>query len=172
MGLMEIPFQMILLIIFATTIFFMIYLIWRIRVTNIYQFEIVFMKPGVNPHKFIRGSSLDFVYEHESNKYNITSDRLYRVKPGLFTRIMFILKGINQRFIVVFQKGKKTPIAPQKVEVSSRILNEVKESRALDKALRGEWSIPWDLKKILLVMGFIVLVAVVYLVVTGQVVIG
>ena len=171
MGLMKIPFQTIILIIVIIVIFFMSYLIWRVRVKEIYQFEIVFMRPGVNPHKFVRGNSLDFEHEHESKKYKITSDRLYRVKPPIFTRFIFMLNGINQRFIVVFQKGKKKPISPQDVTVSSRILNEVKESRALDKALRGEWSVPWDLKKILIVMGFIVIVAIAYLVVTGEVVI-
>lgn len=136
---------------------------------KIYQFEIVFMRPGVNDHIFVRGDSLDFEHEHDSKKFNITSDRLYRVKPGIFTRFMFKLKGINQRFIVSFQKDKKTPISPQSVKVSSRILNEVKSSRALDKALRGEFAVPMDLKKLIIIMEFIALVAVVYVLMTGQV---
>ncbi|MBA7491396.1 hypothetical protein ES702_01941 [subsurface metagenome] len=138
---------------------------------GIYQFELVFMGPGVNQHEFIRGDSLDFEHERESKKVKITSDRLYRVKPGIFKRLLFKIKGINQKFIVIYQKGKKIPVAPVEIKISSRVLGEVKESRALDKALKSEFAIPMDLKKILMIMGFLVIVVIAWLVVTGQVVI-
>jgi len=51
-------------------------------------------------------------------------------------------------------------------------LSEVKDSRALFKALKNEFSIPMDLKRIVIIIGGIMIVALVYLVATGQVVIG
>lgn len=148
----------------------MLWFLWRIRVKKIYQFELIFMRAGVNDHVFVRGSELSFKHEYNAKEYDIASDRLYRVKPQIFTRFSFMLKGIKKRFIVVFQKGKKTPIKPIEVSVSSRVLNEVRKSRAIDKALKSEFAIPMDLKKIIIILGFIVVVIVSYLVVTGQVV--
>ena len=151
-----------------------VYLIvrWRLNVTKKYQFELIFMKPGVNEHEMIRGDELSFNHEHGSKEFKITSERLYRVRPPIMKRIQFKLVGINQRFIVVFQDGKTEPIQPVNVNVSSRILSEVKDSRALFKALKNEFSIPMDLKRIVIIIGGIMIVALVYLVATGQVVIG
>jgi len=136
-----------------------------------YQFELVFMGPGVNQHEMIRGNSLDFEHDHDSKKFKITSDRLYRVKPGILKRLLFKFVGINQKFIVIYQKGKKLPVSPVDIKISSRVLGEVKESRALDKALRSEFAVPMDLKKILMIMGFLIIAVIAWLVVTGQVVI-
>lgn len=168
---MKIPVETILIALTAIVSFIMLWFLWRLRVKNIYQFELIFMRAGVNDHVFVRQSELSFKHEYNKKEYSITSDRLYRVKPPIFTRLSFKLKGIKQRFIVVFQKGKKTPIKPIEIEVSSRVLNEVRKSRALDKALRSEFAIPMDLKKIIIILGFVVVVIVSYLVVTGQVVI-
>lgn len=150
---------------------FLIYLIWRVRVKKPYQFEIIFMKSGFNDHVFIRGDSLDFTHDHDSKKYTIKSDRLYRVKPSIAMRVYFKLVGISQGFLIVFQKGKKIPVSPADVKISSRVLNEVKESRALDKALKNEFHVQMDLKRIIIILGVVILGIVIYLVATGQVVI-
>ena len=169
---MIIPVFVQLTILGALMIFTYLGIRWRLNVTKKYQFELIFMKPGVNQHEMIRGEELSFNHEHDSKDFKITSERLYRVKPPILKRIQFKLVGINQRFIVVFQDGKKDPIQPVNVNVSSRILSEVKDSRALFKALKNEFSIPMDLKRIVIIIGGIIMIALVYLVATGQVVIG
>jgi len=169
---MKIPVEVQLLILGALMIFVYVIVRWRLNVTKKYQFELIFMKPGVNDHEMIRGDELSFNHKRETKDFKITSERLYRVKPPIMKRIQFKLVGINQRFIVVFQDGKKDPIQPVNVNVSSRILSEVKDSRALFKALKNEFSIPMDLKRIVIIIGGIMIVALVYLVATGQVVIG
>jgi len=164
--------QDILLSLIVTVCIFMVFLIWRTRVQKIYQFEMIFMKPGVNEHEFFKSENLDFEHDHDSKKYKIKSERIYRVKPGLFTRIKFKLMGINQLFIIAFQAGKTEPIKPGPVKITSRILGEVKDSQALKKALKNEFAIPMDLKKIVIIIGCVLLAVVVFLVATGQLVIG
>jgi len=169
---MIIPIYVQLTILGVLMIFVYLGVRWRLNVTKKYQFDFIFMRPGVNYHEIIRGDELEFSLNYESDEYKITSERLYRVKPRLMKRIQFKLVGINQKFIVAFQNGKYVPLEPVKVNVSSRILGEVKDSRALFKALKNEFSIPMDLKKIVIIIGGIMIVALIYLVATGQMVIG
>lgn len=169
---MIIPVEVQLMFLGALMIFVYLIVRWRLNVDKKYQFEFVFMRPGVNYHDLFRGDELEFEREYEEKKYKITSERLYRVKPRIMKRIQFKLVGINQKFIVTFQNKKYVPLEPVKVKVSSRILGEVKDSRALFKALKNEFSIPMDLKRIVIIIGGIMIVALVYLVATGQVVIG
>ena len=135
-----------------------------------YEFELIFMKPGINEHTKIRGSSLDFETEMNEKKYEIKADRLYRVKPGIMGKLIRWIKGITGSFIVVFQEGQSEPIVTPSVKISARILKEVHESRALGSALKSEFKVPWDMKKIMLVIGFVVIAAVVYVLVTGEIV--
>jgi hypothetical protein len=130
------------------------------------------MTPGVNYHKRIKGDSLEFSFKDGETEYQVKSDRLYRVKVGRLTGLWFRLRGIKKRFKIGFQDKKTEAIqVPDQVKVSSRLMKEVNESRALDKAMRGEFKVPLDLKKILLIMGFIVVVIIAYVLVTGEVVI-
>ena len=169
---MIIPVEVQLMILGALMIFVYLIVRWRLNVEKKYQFEFIFMRPGVNYHEIMRGDELEFSHKYETKTYKITSERLYRVKPRFMKRIQFKLVGINQKFIVTFQNGKYEPLEPVKVKVSSRILGEVKDSRALFKALKNEFSIPMDLKRIVIIIGGIIIVALVYLVATGQMVIG
>lgn len=132
----------------------------------------IFMRPGVNDHEFFRSENLDFNHDHDSKKYEIKSERIYRVKPGLLKRIQFRIVGINQLFIIAFQDGKTEPIKPGTVIITSRSLGEVNDSQALKKALKNEFAIPMDLKKIVIIIGCVLLAVVVILVATGQLVIG
>lgn len=150
----------------------LIYGLWRRGVENVYQFETVFMRPGLNEHNFTRGDELDFQHDHESKKYEIKSERIYRVKPGLKTRIQFKIVGLRQRFIIVFQHEKTEPLKPVNVKISARILAEVADSQALKKALKNEFAVPMELKKIVIIAGLVIIAAVIYLVATGQMVIG
>lgn len=169
---MIIPVEVQLMFLGALMIFVYLIVRWRLNVDKKYQFEFVFMRPGVNYHEIFRGDELEFSREYEEKEYKITSERLYRLKPPIMKRIQFKLVGINQKFIVTFQDNKYVPLEPVTVKVSSRILGEVKDSRALFKALKNEFSIPMDLRRIVIIIGGIIIVALVYLVATGQVVIG
>ena len=133
-----------------------------------YQFDLILMKPGVNDHFRIEGDSLEFEHEQDGKKYQVKADRLYRVRVGKMTSLWFMLKGIRKRFLIAFHHEKTKPIEPVEIKVTARVLKEVNESRALGKALRGEFKLPMDLKKILLVMGFIVVVIIAYVMVTGE----
>ena len=134
-----------------------------------YEFEMVFMRPGVNDHVMIRGSSLDFEHEINGKKYEIKSDRLYRVKPGLPVRIWMKIRSVRERFTVVYPYKKTKAISPPDVTVTARILKEVNESRALDRALRSEFKVPMDMKKILLIIGFLVICSVIYVLMSGDI---
>lgn len=133
-----------------------------------YEFMMIFMNAGVNKHELIRGNQLDFKHKIGTREIEIKSDRLYRVKSGKLRGFYMILRGIKQRFIVVYQDTKTEPISPPEVKVSANVLREVNESRALDKALRSEFSVPMDTKKILLIIGFVIVVIIAYVMVTGE----
>ncbi len=138
-----------------------------------YRFEIVLMKPGVNQHFELKGKSLNFDFRYddkgEAKTFNVKSDRLYRIKLGWRARLKYWFRGRQALFWVQFREGSDEPVNLPKYEVSARILHEVNESRALDKAMDSEFKVPWDLKKFVIVFGVIVIGAIVYLYMTGQV---
>ncbi len=134
-----------------------------------YEFELIFMRPGVDDHEKIRGSSLDFEHEIDGKKYRIEPDRLYRIKPGIGGKIWRGITGVKESFLVIYQHKKRNPISTPNVQISARILKEVHESRALGTALKSEFKVPMDLKKLALIIGFVVIAAVVYVLVTGEI---
>lgn len=135
-----------------------------------YEFEMVFMKPGIDEHTKIRGSSLEFeTPEIGEKKYKIKADRLYRVKPGQIGKLVKWIKGISGSFIAVYQDGETDPIETPSVKISARILKEVQNSRALGSALKSEFKVPMDLKKILLIVGVVIIGAVVYILMSGEI---
>lgn len=134
-----------------------------------YRFKMIFMNPGINKHFTVFGESLDFEHTVGEKEYEIKAERLYRFKPKLLRKTWLKLRGVKETFVVVYQHNKTDPVAPVTVSVSARILKEVSESRALDKALRSEFKVPWDLKKILMVIGFLVIAVVVWAVISGEI---
>lgn len=134
-----------------------------------YKFKMIFRSPGVDSHVTVYGASLDFSHTVDSTEYEIKAERLYRVKPGRLRKLVHKVRGIKESFVIVYQHEKTEPLAPGKVKVSARILKEVSESRALDRALKSEFKVPWDLKKILMVIGFLVVAVVIWVVISGEV---
>lgn len=141
----------------------------RYRKKKPYKFNMIFRTPGLDTHFTVFGDCLDFSHKVAEKEYEIKAERLYRLKPKIITKIWYKLRGIKESFIIVYLHGKTEPLAPVEVEVSARILKEVSESRALDKALRSEFSVPWDLKKILMVVGFLVIAVVVWMIMSGEI---
>lgn len=135
-----------------------------------YLFKMCFMTPGVDSHFTVYGDKLDFKHKVGEKEYVIKAERLYRIKPGILRKIVYKFRGIKESFIIVYQDNQTEPLAPVKVKVSARILKEVSESRALDKALRAEFKVPWDLRKILMVIGFLVVAIIVWVLISGEVV--
>lgn len=136
-----------------------------------YLFELIQMRPGVNSHIRVYSKTLEFKHKNGDLELEIDTDRIYRVKPSFAERIKFRIQGVSNKFTVIYREKKKAPVSFETSEVSSRVLKIIEESRALEKAMRDEFSIPWDLKKIVLIFGFLLVVAIVYLVATGQVVV-
>ena len=166
---MELPVLVfwILVVIIVPVLLFMM-----LRITlkkKPYKFKMIFMTPGLDNHVTVYGDALDFSHSIDRKEYQIKAERLYRLKPKILRKIWFKLQGVKENFIVVYQQGKTDPVAPVDVKVSARILKEVSESRALDKALRSEFAVPWDLKKILMVVGFLVIVVVVWVLMSGEI---
>jgi hypothetical protein len=152
-------------------VIFSLALIRHLLKTEPYEFVLVLMNPGVNDHVIVKGPELEFSHTHDGKDYEVKSDRLYRVKVGRLTSLWFYLRGIKKRFLIVFQHEKSKPVTAQTVKVSTRVLKKVNESRALGKALRSQFAVPMDLKKILMIIGFLVIVVIAYVIVTGEVVI-
>ena len=134
-----------------------------------YKFKMIFRTPGVDQVVTAYGDSLDLKHKIGNMLYEIKAERLYRLKPGRVRKILNKFIGIKKSFVIVYQNGKTEALAPGTVKVSARILKEVSESRALDKALRSEFKVPWDLKKILMVVVFLVVAVIVWVVISGDV---
>ncbi len=134
-----------------------------------YRFEMIFMTPGIDDHHTVYDDELSFEHEVGNKTYDIKAERLYRLKPGFLGKLGDKIVGVKERFIVVYQHNETEPIAPGEIAVSARILKEVGESSALDNALRSEFNVPWDLKKILMIIGFLVIAVIVWFLISGDV---
>ena len=134
-----------------------------------YKFKMIFRTPGLDEHFTVYGDTLDFSHKVGEKEYSIKAERLYRLKPRIHIRMWYKFRGIKKSFIIVYLDKQTDPVAPVPVEVSARILREVSESRALDKALRSEFKVPWDMKKILMVIGFLVIAVVVWTLISGEI---
>lgn len=166
---MELP-QLVFWILMLVIVPVLAFLILRVVLKkDPYKFKMIFRTPGVDKHFSVYGDSLDFKHKIGSDEYEIKAERLYRLKPGRARKILHKIRGIKESFVIVYQAEKTEPLAPVTVKVSSRILKEVSESRALDKALRSEFKVPWDMKKILMVIGFLVVAVIVWVVISGDV---
>lgn len=157
-------------ILIAVIFVMLIFLMIRVRFkAKAYEFDLVLMRPGVNKHIRISNDELEFEHTENGKKYKINPDRIARVKVGRITSAIFRVRGIKKRFLIVFQHKKTESISAKAPKVSGRVLKQVNESRALGKAMSSEFKLPMDLKKILLIMGFIVVVIIAYVLVTGEV---
>ena len=164
---MDIGFLVFKILIVFVLLPLLIIAVRRLLKREPYEFILVFMRPGVNDHVTVSGSSLDFKHAHGNKNYEVKSDRLYRVKPRFPVRLWWWFIGVKERFTTVYRHKQTVPVEPIPVQVTSRILKEVHESRALGQAMRSEFKVPMDLKKILMIVGFLVLVAIVYVLVMG-----
>lgn len=150
-------------------IFFMVFKI-LFKSPGRYQFNLIFMTPGVNPHETVYNDELEFSHEFRNRTYEIKADRLYRLRPGKARKYFNRLRNVREVFTVAYLYKKTKPLGPISVNVSNRILKEVNESRALDRGMRGEFKLPMDMKKLLMVVGVIVVVIVAYILVSGDLV--
>lgn len=136
-----------------------------------YVFDLVQMMPGVNKYTRVKSDKLEFKHKIGDMELEIESDRLYRVKSPLHEKIIFWIRGISNKFLVIYRKGKNKPVKFETSKVSARTMKIIEESRALEAAMKDEFSIPWDMKKFIIVLGALIIISVTYLVMTGQVVI-
>lgn len=141
--------------------------------TKKYEFEIVVIKHGVNSHVIYTDKSM--THEHEGpdgKKYNIEADNLYRIKPGLIGGFRYRLRGINAGFIILFKEGDTKPIAYKAPAFSARVIKTVHESRALSSALKDEFAKDMNVRTFFMYFILMVAAVVIFLVLTGQIVVG
>ena len=166
---MELP-QLVFWILMVTVVPVLVFLILQVWLKKPpYRFKMIFRTPGVDAHETVYGDTLDFKHKIKNQEYEIKAERLYRYKPGIARKMLNKFRGIKETFFIVYLDQKTEPLAPVKVKVSARILKEVSESRALDKALRSEFKVPWDMKKILMVIGFLIVAVIVWVVISGDI---
>ena len=104
-----------------------------------YKFKMIFRSPGVDTHFTVYGDALSFKHKIGDQEYEIKAERLYRFRPGIAQRILYKFRGIKESFFIVYLDKKTEPLAPGTAKVSARIIKEVSESRARDRALKSEF---------------------------------
>lgn len=103
-----------------------------------YLIEIVVIGQGLNHHKKLRGSSLDFEYKRGEDEtiYKVSAGRVYRKNPGLLDQVVWRLKGISAEYMALFWQGEPEPVYMERSAVNPEVLARVRTSRALGKALK------------------------------------
>ena len=135
-----------------------------------YEFEVVVLKPGINPHIIYTDEKME--HEHKGPgeiTFKIKPENLFKVSPGIRDRIRYKIKGINSKFIVIFQENEDTPISYETPKYSARVLKTVSSSKALSSALKDEFAKAMDAKKFFMYFMLIVGAVVAYVIITGQV---
>ena len=135
-----------------------------------YEFEVVVLKPGINPHIIYTDEKME--HEHEGLgdiKFKIKPENLFKVSPGIWDRIRYKIRGINSKFMVIFQENEDTPISYATPKYSARVLKTVSSSKALSSALKDEFAKAMDAKKFFMYFMLIVGAVVAYVIITGQV---
>lgn len=138
-----------------------------------YEFEIIILKDGVNSHSKHTGDSMTHSHEGPDDQtYELKAENLYRIKPGIIQRIRYKFRGINAGFIIPFHESDESPISYRVPAFSARVIKTVHESRALSSALKDEFAKALDIKTFFMYFLLMAGAIVVFLVMTGQVVIG
>ena len=126
------------------------------------------MKDGVNSWERVKKDSLSWTY---SDNYQIEPNCLYEMESNPGLRIKQWRNRIKNSFVVVFREGKSEGIVFTEPERSAYTLKVVEESKALGLALKEEFKQAMSFKRIFIMVVLAVVIGVVYMVVTGQLVI-
>jgi len=135
-----------------------------------YEFEVVVLKPGINPHIIYTDENM--THEHEGPgdiTFKIKPENLFKVSPGILDRIRFRLNDIDSKFMIIFQENEDTPISYVTPKYSAKVLKTVSSSKALSSALKDEFAKAMDAKKFFMYFMLIVGAVVAYVIITGQV---
>ena len=111
-------------------------------------------------------------HEHEGpdkTMFKIKPENLFKVAPGIRDRIRYKIRGIDSKFMVIFQQDEDTPISYETPKYSAKVLKTVSSSKALSSALKDEFAKALDAKTFFMYFMLIVGAIVAYVVITGQV---
>ncbi len=130
------------------------------------EFNIIVMDDGINQWERVKNEGLTFTTDQ---KYEVKPDALYRLRPGLATRIRWYAQGIKAGFLIVFKKDKAEAIKYEKPKRTAETLRTVEESRALGKALADEFREAIGGRTIFIVIAVVVVGVLVYYFYTGRI---
>ncbi len=143
----------------------LIYVLRKSKIVPRHEIRIITMGEGLNSWEFVTNEALSFKHGGKT----IEPDALYRVRPGLATRIRWKLAGISGGFITVFKKGETKAIKYEKPNRTAETLLTVKESRALGQALKDEFRQALGGRTIFIVIFVVVVGVLVYYFYTGRI---
>lgn len=130
------------------------------------EFNIIIMDDGINQWKRVKNEGLAFTTEGD---YEVKPDALYRLRPGLGTKIRWYVTGIRAGFLIVFKKDQAQAIKFEKPKRTAETLRTVEESRALGKALADEFREAIGGRTIFIVIAVVVVGVLVYYFYTGRI---
>jgi len=101
-----------------------------------YEIEVIIIRSTSNTHVIEKTDKLDYFYTLLGVKYQISRENLFRVTPGLLNQAWDKLRGVAARYLIIFWENDPVPINESPAKVSPAVLETVKNSRALGKAIR------------------------------------
>lgn len=103
---------------------------------NHYMIEVLIIGETANFHRTIKTKKLDLFFNHFDTRYHISRENLFHKKPGLFRKAWDLFKGVKARYLIVYWEGQEIPLNTSPATVSPKILETVRTSRALGKAIK------------------------------------
>lgn len=101
-----------------------------------YLIERVVTHEGHYSHSETRAPVLNFMW----GEYEIQEADLYEVKPGLLDHVLWRLRGIAKKYLIIFWADNAEAIKPTPAIYQPALLSRVRTSRILSRALREIFS--------------------------------
>lgn len=143
----------------------------QIKPVGCYDIEVIIVGKGVNHHEHIKTDKLETTHNYNEKPYHIDPQHLYIDKTGMFSGFNNRLRGLKQRFCIVFEQDKLEALGPHLAKsetVSSGLLHVVERSTIFRKAFDELFARQLGGKKILFILILCIVGVFVYLMWTGQ----
>lgn len=165
-GVLTTLYNVIIWVLIAIMVGLLILVVKKAKLTPQNEFNIIIMDDGINQWKRVKNEGLTFT---ATDGYEVKPDALYRLRPGLGTKIRWYVTGIRAGFLIVFKKDQAQAIKFEKPKRTAETLRTVEESRALGKALADEFREAIGGRTIFIVIAVVVVGVLVYYFYTGRI---
>ena len=103
-----------------------------------YKIEAIILREGIDEHIFRRVSQLPYTIKFNDQKYEITTDALFKIDLPLRKKILNVFFMIVGEYEIIFREGSPEPLIRFDSKISPRVLKVARTSTAVTGMIR-EW---------------------------------